>query len=179
VPSDLKTLLRDFAGPYALSVTPPSVDAEAGLVPSNFIGGLFFLAKLIPDADVEQLQEVAGTVADDAVAGANASESWQYQVVIDNGWLAVNAVPATIDLDQLPQDLLASDPTYKWVRPGFVQNGSNVYLNVDAVVTAFEPQLPSRDALAALGPIRAVGISTQTDGQGNSQAHMQVLLAAR
>jgi hypothetical protein len=54
---------------------------------------------------------------------------------------------------------------YQWVRPGFVQNGDNFYLNMDALTSAFAQQLSSTSELAAVSPIRAIGISTQTDGQ--------------
>jgi hypothetical protein len=68
---------------------------------------------------------------------------------------------------------------YQWVRPGFVQDGYNVYLNVDAVQSEYEQQMGSGATVAALNPLRAVGLSAQTDNQGGSQAHLQLLLARR
>ena len=49
---------------------------------------------------------------------------WQSQVVTDGDWTAVNVVPTSIDLDQLPQEVLASDRLYQSIRPALTQDGS-------------------------------------------------------
>lgn len=178
---DVQTLLDQFAGPYAVGIASPSVvqgsqDADPL---GTFIGGLFFLARLTPDADADQIGSAITTILDTAAADADQSDTWQHQVVVAEDWLAINAVLAPADLEQLPQDLLASDRMYQWVRPGFVRNGSNSYVNVDALVTAFAGQLFSSTDLAALSPIRAIGASAQTEKQGDSHAHIQVLIATK
>jgi hypothetical protein len=68
---------------------------------------------------------------------------------------------------------------YQWVRARFSQDGTNVYVNVEAVQAAFERQLSDLDELAALSPIRALGMTAQTEGQGDVHARVHVLLAAR
>jgi hypothetical protein len=181
-PDEVRTLLRAFAGPYAFGITAPSgggiFGGAKGFFDNNVLGGVFFVAKLTPDADTEELQAM-GTTALDAVTSSSDTGDWQYEIVVDEGWLAVNAVPAPAQLDQLPEDLLASDRIYQWVRPGFGQTGNNFYLNLDAVLTAYEQMLPSTDALDMISPIRGVGISGQTDPDGNSHAHIQVLIAPK
>jgi hypothetical protein len=177
---ELHALLGLFAGPYALGVTPPSVEARGGGEGLGAaLGGLFFVAKLAPDVDVDQLGATLTDIAETAAAKASDSDTWDSATVVDDGWLAVNAVPAPASLDQLPQDLLASDRMYQWVRPGFVRDGTNAYVNLVAVEAAFAGDLLSGDNLAALSPIQAIGIAGQTDGQGDSHAHIQVLLLSR
>jgi hypothetical protein len=167
VPVELQSLLQQFAGSYALAVTPPS-----GAGGDDVIGGVFFIAGLVPDANVDEFQSATETIAADA-------EGWQQQTFVDNDLLVINAVPASVDLEALPQDLLASDRMYQWVRARFSQNGTNVYVNVEAVQVAFERQLSEVDELAALSPIRGLGIAAQTEGQGDVHARIHVLLAAR
>jgi hypothetical protein len=140
---------------------------------------LFVIAGLVPDADVEFLQAVAETIAEDAAADADEEELWQHQVFTDNNLLVINALPAAADLEALPQDLLASDRVYQWVRSGFSPNGSNVYVNVDALFAAFAREFSSVEELDALTPVRAVGLTAQTEGQGDVHASIRVLLAAR
>jgi hypothetical protein len=167
IPVELQSLLLQFAGPYALAVTPPSGTGE-----DEVIGGVFFVAGLVPDADVDLFQSTAETIVAD-------TESWQQQTFVDNDLLVINAVPASVDLEALQQDLLASDRMYQWVRTRFSQDGSNVYVNVEALQKAFERQLSEVDELAALSPIRALGVTAQTEGQGDLHARIHVLLAAR
>jgi hypothetical protein len=140
------------------------------------LGGLFFVAMLAPEVDADQLGATLTSIAEEAAAKADDGATWATETVVDNGWLAVNAVPAPASLDQVPEDLLASDPMYQWVRPGFVRDGTNAYVNLVAIETAFAGDLLSNDNLAALSPIQAVGVSGQTDAQGDSHAHIQLLL---
>jgi hypothetical protein len=98
-------------------------------------------------------------------------------VVADNDWLAINAVPPTTSLADVPQDLLAADEVYQWVRRGFSQTGTNVYLNVEATEQAFGGGLLSSDDLAVLARFRAIGISTQMEPRGNAHARVTVLLS--
>jgi hypothetical protein len=143
------------------------------------IAGAFFLAQLVPDADVDMLQQVGTAIAEGIAAKTDESGGWQSEVVIDQSWLALNAVAAPAQLDQLPQDLLASDRMYQWVRHGFANAGTNIYLNIDALTATFAQQLGPTEGLAAVNPVRVLGISTQTDGQGEGRAHIQVLLSAK
>ena len=168
VPADIGDFLRGFAGPYAFGATPP---ATGGGDLSEYLGGFFFLAQLAADADVDLLDAIVAEAAD---ASGELAE-WQYEVIVDDGWLALNAVAAPLQLDQLPQDLLAGDPMYQWVRPGFVQNGTNFYLNVDSLAAAAPEELPSD----ALGLVRVVGMSAQTDGAGDVHTQLRVLVGGR
>jgi len=145
----------------------------------TLLGGLFFIARLAPDADADQLADAIPTATQTATADTDARENWETEAVFDDGWLAINAVPAPAALDQLPQDLLAADPMYQLVRPGFVRDGTNAYVNVVAFETAFAGDLVSGEDLAALNPIEVVGISGQTDDQGDSHAHIQILILPR
>jgi hypothetical protein len=177
---ELQALLTQFAGPYALGVTPPTAEARgAGGELRNLLGGVFFLARLSPDADADQLATAITTAAETAAADADASDTWETEAVFDDGWLAFNAVPAPASLDQVPEDLLASDRTYQLVRPGFVRNGTNAYVNVVAIETAFVNDLVSGEDLAALNPIQAVGISGQNDDNGDGHAHIQLVMPPR
>ena len=180
IPAELQSLLDQLAGPYALAVTPPNAaTAGSGDPVSDVISGLFFIAGLVPDADVEFLQATAETIAEDAAADADEGELWQHQVFTDNNLLVINALPAGADLEALPQDLLASDRIYQWVRGGFAPNGINVYVNVDAVFAAFARELSAVEELDALTPVRAIGLASTTEGQGDVHANLRVLLAAR
>jgi hypothetical protein len=180
IPAELQSVLDQLAGSYALSVTAPNADAMGtGDQVSDVIGGLFFIAGLVPDADVDLLQAAAETIAEDAAAEVDETDRWQHQIFFDNNLLVINALPATTDLEAQPQDLLASERVYQWVRSGFSPSGSNVYVNVDAVFAAFARQIASMEELKAFTPIRALGLSAQTEGQGDVHANIRVILAAR
>jgi hypothetical protein len=180
IPAELQTLLQQLAGPYALAVTPPNAAAAGSSdALSDVIGGLFFVAGLVPDADVDFLQSAIETIAEDTAADTDEADSFQHQVFVDNNLLVLNVVPATTDLDALPQDLLASDQVYQSVRSGFSPNGSNVYVNVDAVFAAFARQISSMEELEALTPVRAIGLAAQTAGQGDVHANIRVIVTAR
>jgi hypothetical protein len=49
------------------------------------------------------------------------------------------------------------------VRSGFIQNGTNLYLNLEALFTAVLGQSISSEELATLRPFRAIGVSTQVE----------------
>ena len=96
-----------------------------------------------------QVREV--TLADFLRGAAWVRVGWSLQYYHNFTWFGLPVL-------QLPEDLLASDRIYQWVRPGFGQTGNNFYLNLDAVLTAYEQMLPSTDALDMISPIRGVGI---------------------
>lgn len=100
-------------------------------------------------------------------------------MVVDNDWLAINAVPPTTSLANVPQDLLAADEVYQWVRRGFSQTGTNVYINLEAAEQAFGGALLSSDELAVLARFPAIGISIQMEPRGDAHARLTVLISAR
>jgi hypothetical protein len=155
----------------------PRIHGGEGL--HALLGGLFFIGKLAPDADADQLAEAITSVAQTTAADADQSDTWATEAVVDDSWLAINAVPAPATLDQVPQDLLASDRMYQWVRPGFLRDGTNAYVNVVAIETAFASSLGSGEDLVAFNPIQAVGISSQSDDNGDGHAHIQLLMLPR
>jgi hypothetical protein len=179
LPDELQLILDQFSGPYAVGVTQPSMPRRAfderpfDEAIGSFMGGLFLIARLAPGADTALIGEVASTLAAEADDGGG---TWQHEVVVDNDWLAINAVPPPLSLDEVPEDLLASDQMYQWVRPGFIRNGTNIFLNLEALETTFLGSLASGDELAVLRLFRGIGISSQTDAQGDSRARMTVLI---
>jgi hypothetical protein len=176
--STVRALLSAFAGPYGFAVTPPSVQKASGTGQFNqMLGGVFVIAKLAPGADVDELTAAVTTLVEGSGL-PDASSGWQQESVVDQNWLAVNAVAAPMTLDTFPQDVLASDRVYQWVRPGFVQDGYNLYLNVDALVAVLGIQRPMA-AFFEPNPIRAIGASVQTDQLGASHARIQVLIASK
>ena len=124
VPDDVLTLVHAFAGPYAFGVSPVS---GAGLDRPSFLASLFFLGQLAPDADTDSVQNLVTSIVGD-------SADWQNEVVTDGDWTAINVVPASIDLDQMQQQVLASDRLYQSIRPALTQDGSNAFINVGALV---------------------------------------------
>jgi hypothetical protein len=180
--ADVQSLLGTFAGPWAASVTRP-VARPRGFEANPFsdslndlIGGFFVVARIAPDADVDQISGAVDS-AFDAAQSDEDEAGWQHQVVADNDWLAINAVPPTTSLADVPQDLLASDEVYQWVRRGFSQSGTNVYINLEAIERAFGGELLSSDDLAVLARFRAIGISTLTEPRGDAHANMTVLIS--
>jgi hypothetical protein len=181
--ADVQSLLGTFAGPWAASVTRP-VGMPRGFDASpfsdslsNLIGGFFVVARIAPDAAVDQISGAVDNAFDAAAQSEEEAAGWQHEVVADNDWLAINAVPPTTSLADVPQDLLAADEVYQWVRRGFSQTGTNVYLNVEATEQAFGGGLLSSDDLAVLARFRAIGISTQMEPRGNAHARVTVLLS--
>jgi len=177
------TLLGQFAGPYAFGVTTPPGqwrvldDDSFGEAVANLIGGVFFIARVAPDADIGLVTEAFDEIARSTADGEDAV-GWPHEVVVADDWLAFNAVPPPLAVEDVPQDLLASDQLYQWVRRGFIQNGSNVYVNLEALEKAILGPLVSSDELAAIKPLRALGISTQTEPAGDAHAHLTVLIVS-
>lgn len=180
--SELDALLDQFTGPYAAGVTRPTLkpgafdDASFDDVFSNLIGGIFFIAKLNPGADTSVLSDAIDEIATSAAEG-DETQTWQHQVVVDNDWLALNAVPPAVSLENFPQDLLASDKQYQWVRSGFMRTGTNVYLDLGSLRTNLLAGLASDDELGVLVPFKAMGVSSQTDPAGDSHAHLTLLIS--
>jgi hypothetical protein len=128
VPHDLLTLVHAFSGPYAFGVSPvPS----AGLDLPSFLGSLFFLGQLTPAADAEAVHDLIAAILDE---NADESGAWHHEVVTDGDWTAVNIVPASLELSQVDQQVLASDRLYQAIRPALAQDGSNAYINVGALL---------------------------------------------
>jgi hypothetical protein len=180
--ADLQSLLGTFAGPWAASVTRP-VAKPRGFDASPFsdslndlIGGFFVVARIAPDADVDQISGAIDDAFDAAAQSDEDAAGWQHQVVADNDWLAINAVPPTTALANVPQDLLAADQVYQWVRRGFSQNGTNVYINLAAIEQAFGSGLLSGDDLAVLTRFPAMGISSEMEPRGDVHARVTVLI---
>ena len=114
VPDDALTLAHAFAGPYAFGVSPVS---STGRDSPSFLASLFFLGQLTPDSDTASVQDLVTSIVGD-------SADWQSQVVTDGDWTAINTVPASIDLDQMQQEVLASDPLYQSIRPAWPRTGA-------------------------------------------------------
>jgi hypothetical protein len=168
VPDDVLTLVHDFAGPYAFGVSPVS---GAGQDSSGFLANLFFLGHLAPDTDAGAVQDlITGLLGDDG--------TWQSQVVTDGELTAINVVPASVDLGQLEQQVLASDRLYQSVRPALTQDGSNLYLNVGALLTWGQDQGVTTEELAALGQIRALGTSWRSEPQGDGHGRTLVVIGS-
>ncbi|HLZ27415.1 MAG TPA: DUF3352 domain-containing protein [Chloroflexota bacterium] len=168
VPDDVLTLVHAFTGPYAIGVSPWS---GAGTDSSSFLGSLFFLGQLTPDADTDTIQElVTSNVGDGG--------DWQSQVVTDGDWTAVNVVPAAVDLDQMPQEVLASDRLYQSIRPALTQDGTNAFVNVGALVAWGRDQGATSEELAAVGPIRAIGTSWRSEAKGDGHGRTLVVLGS-
>jgi hypothetical protein len=103
--------------------------------------------------------------------------TWQAEVAFDQDWLAFNAVPAPALLEDLPEDLLASDKLYQWTRKSFRQNGANLYVSLDAIMSIVASQAPLGDELAALGLFRSIGMSSEVEDGGDVHAHLTILIA--
>lgn len=181
LPDEVQALLGAFAGPYAVGITRPAAaphgigQSSIGNDINDLIGGLFVVARLGPDADVDQItQTVEAAFEDDP-----STDTWEHEVVTDNDWLAINAVPPTTSLADVPEDLLASDEVYQWVRSGFMQDGANVYVNLQAIEDAFGSEYFAGDELALARAFRAVGISAKAESRGDTHAHLSVLIASR
>jgi hypothetical protein len=173
VPEDVLTFLQALAGPYAFGVSPaPGVsNLDFGdSLPASF----FFLGQLAPDADPDAVQSLTTSMLTD---DAPDSDSYQQQVVVDGGWIAVNVVPNSVDIDQIPQDELASDRMYQWMRPGFSSDASNVYVNLHSLLAWGQTQGAYSDELEALEPLQAIGGSWRTDNDGAGHGRMQVMIS--
>jgi hypothetical protein len=178
VPEDLLNLLQALAGPYAVGVSPAPLSQALGMASLDFEDSLpasvFFLGRLTADADLDAVQsQTTALLADDA----DASESYQQQVLVDGDWLAVNVVPSSMDLDQIPQDVLATDQMYQWMRPGFSKEATNVYVNLKSLIDWGQTAGAFSDELAALKPLQAIGGSWRTDPDGAAHGRMQVMIA--
>ena len=123
VPDDVLTLAHAFTGPYAFGVSPVS---GGGAASPSFLASLFFLGQLTPDSDADFVHELITSVLDDR-------DDWEGEFVTDGDWTAINVVPASIDLDQMQQEVLASDRLYQSIRPALTQDGSNAFINVGAL----------------------------------------------
>ena len=182
VPAELSAVLDQFAGPYAAGVTRPVIapgSLDAGSfedVLGKLIGGIFFIAKLNPGADASVLSDAIDQVATAAAEG-DETQTWQHQVVVDNDWLALNAVPPVVSLEDFPQDLLASDKQYQWVRNGFLRNGTNIYLDLGSLRTNLLAGLADEEELGVLVPFKAMGVSSQTEAGGDAHAHLTLLIS--
>ena len=55
--------------------------------------------------------------------------------------------------------MLASDKLYQAVRPALSQDGSNVYINVAALLAWGQQQGATSEQIAAFGQVRAIGTS--------------------
>jgi len=180
VDASLHALLEQFAGPYAFGVTKPArqlrgiSDESFDDVLGSVIGGLFFLGQVAPDADPGETSDIVTELVDSVFSDEDLA--WEHEVVIDNNWLAINAVPPPLALNDVPEDLLASDKLYQWVRAGFIPNGSNMYVNLDAIETSLLGGVLSADELSALRVFQAIGVSAQTEPRGDTHAHMTVLI---
>jgi Protein of unknown function (DUF3352) len=173
VPDDVFTFLQALAGPYGFGVSPApgAMSFESG---DNFPASIFFLGKLAPDADGDAVQDMTSSILDEDVGDP---DTYQQQVVVDSPWVAVNVVPNSIGLDSIPQDELASDRMYQWIRPGFAQDGTNVYVNLKSLLAWGQAQGASREELAALNPLQAMGASWRTASDGAGHGHMQVMIS--
>jgi uncharacterized protein DUF3352 len=184
LPVELQALLSAFDGPYAMGITKPAPvpgainQSSVGDNVNSLIGGLFLIAKPSPDADLDQIMQAVDAAFDAAADDDPAAGAWEHDVVTDNDWLAINAVPPPTSLADVPEDLLASDEVYQWVRSGFVQYGSNVYVNLQAVEDAFGSDFFSSDEMELARVFRAIGISAQTESRGDTHAHMTVLISS-
>jgi hypothetical protein len=174
VTSELRAFLAQFAGPYAVGVAAPLDTRGPASAASTFVGGIFFLATVAPDADPDEVSAAVTQLLSSADTGD--AGAWQHEVVTADDWLAVNAVPPPTTLAQVPEDLLAADQTYQWARRSFVQNGTNSYVNLAAVEDAFLGQFAAGDELDAVRPLRAIGASSVTDASGDGHMHLQVLI---
>jgi hypothetical protein len=173
VPDDLLSLLQALAGPYAFGVSPvpgvSSLDFDDSQPASAF-----FLGQLAPDVDPDEVQALTTSLLADDVDDI---DSYQQQVLVDGGWLAVNVVPSSIDLDQIPQDELASDRLYQSMRQGFTRDGTNVYVNMQSLLAWGETQGGYTEELAPLKPLRALGGSWQTESDGAGHGRIQVMIS--
>ena len=178
IPPELREALQSFAGPFAVGVMPPLTgpgqDARATMT-----GGLFFVGQLLPSADAAGVQDLAAALAESIARSEGAGDTWQNEALVDDGWVSVNAVPASVGLDHIEQRLLAEDRQYQWVRPGFVRDGTNFYFNVGALLSSLDENDPSGQVSAALGPIRTIGGSWVTDAGGDGHGQIQVMIAVR
>jgi hypothetical protein len=172
VPDEVETFLHSFSGPFALGGSLTSGGSLAN--PGDFLGLVAFLGQLTPDADVETVRDATTAGLDLLVSDI---DTWQYQVVTDANWLAINVAPATVQLDALPQDELASDQGYQSIRAGLTQDGTNSYINVRAFLAWGQNQGAPSEDLAAVRPIRAIGSSSHQDNDGASRGRMTVIIA--
>jgi hypothetical protein len=181
----VRFILAHFAGPHAFGVSAPTTlapmsfdeDDDISNLIGNFLGGVFVIAKVAPDVDTAELADsftsLLGVVTDDEPTDT----TWQAEVAFDQDWLAFNAVPAPALLEDLPEDLLASDKLYQWTRKSFRQNGANLYVSLDAIMSIVASQAPLGDELAALGLFRSIGMSSEVEEGGDVHAHLTVLIA--
>jgi hypothetical protein len=176
VPLEVEHLLQSFAGPFAVGLTPPLTGTGGG-APGSMIGGLFFAGQLVPDADAAGVQDPAAALVDTIHRSANDGDAWQHELLVDDGWVSINAVPASLGLDYIEQRMLADDRQYQWVRPGFVRDGTNFYMNLGGLLSSFQGSVPSTQASAVLSPIRVIGASWLTDGQGDGHGQILVMIA--
>jgi hypothetical protein len=168
VPDDAFALVQAFTGPYAFGMSPVT---GAGVDRSSFLASLFFLGQLAPDADTEFVQNLVTSIVGD-------SADWQNEVVTDGDWTAINVVPASIDLDQMQQQVLASDRLYQSIRPALTQDGSNAFINVGALVAWGKDQGATSEELAAIGPIRAIGTSWRSEPKGDGHGRTLVVIGS-
>jgi len=168
VPDEVLSLVHAFAGPYAFGVSPES---SAGADSPSFLASLFFLGQLTPDTDASAVDDlITGSVGDD--------DTWQHQVVTDGDWTAINVLPASIDISQEQQQVLASDRLYQSVRPALAQDGSNLYINVGALLAWGQEQGATTEELAALGQIRAIGTSWRSEPKGDGHGRALVIVGS-
>jgi hypothetical protein len=171
VPSEIERFLEAFAGPYAVGVTPAPGDLARS--ESDLLGGVFFIGQLADKIDPDALRDQGGEILDNADADA----TWQAQAVADDGWLALNVVPASVGPENVPQEMLASDRHYHWLRPAFDAAATNVYLDLTPVWSMARQSGQAADALSALEPVRVVGASSRSDAGGDTHTRMVVMLA--
>jgi len=177
-PPELESFLQTLAGPFAVGITPPLTGTGDG-ARGSVIGGLFFVGQLVPDADAAGVQDLAAGLAESITRSLGAADTWQDEALVDDGWVSINAVPASVGLDHVEQRMLADDRQYQWVRPGFVRDGTNFYLNVGVLLSSLHEGNPLRQASAVLGPIRAIGGSWVTEAQGDGHGQILVMIAVR
>lgn len=181
----LQFILAHFAGPHAFGVAAPTTIERIGFdeeddfsnVIGRLIGGVFVIARVAPDVDTAELADNFTSLADLVTQNEPDVGTWQGEVTFDEDWLAFNAVPAPALLEELPEDLLASDRLYQWTRRGFRQNGANLYVSLDAIQSIIAAQLPPSDELAAASLFRAIGLTSQVEDQGDVHAHLTILIA--
>jgi hypothetical protein len=178
VPEDLLRLVSALAGPYAVGVSPAPLTQALRMATLDFEDSLpasvFFLGQLTAGADPEAVQALTTSLL---AEGVDESDGYQHQVLVDGGWLAVNVVPDFVQLDQIPQDELASDRMYQWMRPGFNKDATNVYVNLKTLMDWGQTQGDFSEELAQLEPLQAIGGSWRTDSDGAAHGRMQVMIA--
>ena len=172
VPDDLLTLVHAFSGPYAFGVSPVPA---AGLDLPSLLGSLFFLGQLTPAADAEAVHELVAAILDES---GDEGATWQHEVVTDGDSTAINIVPASLELSQVDQQVLASDRLYQAIRPALAQDGSNAYINVGALLAWGQEQGATSEELAALGQIRAIGTSWRSEPKGDGHGRFLMVIGS-